>query len=54
MQSEVWFYNRLDLDNYLIREMITAQNRTPGKAIRDELLMDEVDDMLARKNRGRT
>ncbi|EMD6371286.1 TPA: kdo(2)-lipid A phosphoethanolamine 7''-transferase [Morganella morganii] len=52
MQSEVWFYNRLDLDNYLIREMITAQNRTPGKAIRDELLMDEVDDMLARKKQG--
>lgn len=32
MQSEVWFYNRLDLDNYLIREMITAQNRTPGQS----------------------
>lgn len=52
MQSEIWFYNKLDVDNYLIREMITAKNSTYGKKVVDTLLLDEVDDSLASHPQG--
>lgn len=52
MQSEVWFYNKLDVDNYLIREMITSKNSSRGKEIHDELLLDEVDNVIQDKTSG--
>ncbi len=52
MQSEVWFYNKLDLDNYLIREMITSKHSSSGKSIYDELLLNEADDVISRRKNG--
>ncbi|WP_277850300.1 kdo(2)-lipid A phosphoethanolamine 7''-transferase [Moellerella wisconsensis] len=53
MQGEVWFYNKLDVDNYLIREMITAKHSTYGKAIDDTLLIDEVHSSIENKPQGK-
>nr|WP_314268136.1 kdo(2)-lipid A phosphoethanolamine 7''-transferase [uncultured Moellerella sp.] len=52
MQGEVWFYNKLDADNYVLREMITAKNSTYGKQIDDTLLANEVKLSLSKYTQG--
>lgn len=33
MQSELWFYNKLDLNNYAMKEMMTAKIATLVKSL---------------------
>lgn len=53
MQSEVWFYNNTNVDNYSFRETIAAEKRNNGKAVDDMLLVNEVTESLARHPRGK-
>ncbi|MFP9228710.1 kdo(2)-lipid A phosphoethanolamine 7''-transferase [Pectobacterium cacticida] len=53
MQSEVWFYNSIEADNYAFREMIASEKRNDGKSVQDMLLVDEVKDSLARYPKGK-
>jgi KDO II ethanolaminephosphotransferase len=39
MQSEIWFYNSVDANDYLLREMIAAAPGNEGKPIDDMLLL---------------
>lgn len=48
MQSEVWFYNSINANNYSFREMIAFEERNEGKFVDDMLLVDEVKGSLAR------
>lgn len=52
MQSELWFYNKLDLDNYAMKEMMTAKNSNFGKELDDTLLINEVADSVAHYSKG--
>lgn len=42
MQSEVWFYNNANADNYSFREIIASEKRNDGKPVDDMLLVDEL------------
>lgn len=53
MQSEVWFYNNTDVDNYSFREMIASEKRNDGKSVDDMLLVDEMKESLARYPKGK-
>ncbi|MFC3393771.1 kdo(2)-lipid A phosphoethanolamine 7''-transferase [Brenneria rubrifaciens] len=53
MQSEVWFYNSIEADNYSFREMIASEKQNDGKSVDDMLLVDEVKDSLARYPTGK-
>ncbi len=53
MQSEVWFYNNTDVDNYSFREMIASEKRNDGKSVDDMLLVDEMKESLARHPDGK-
>ena len=53
MQSEVWFYNNTEVDNYAFREMIASEKRNDGKAVDDMLLVDEMKESLARYPKGK-
>ncbi|WP_431224253.1 kdo(2)-lipid A phosphoethanolamine 7''-transferase [Serratia sp. L9] len=53
MQSEVWFYNNTDVDNYSFREMIASEKRNDGKSVDDMLLVDEMKESLARNPDGK-
>ncbi|MDF0604988.1 kdo(2)-lipid A phosphoethanolamine 7''-transferase [Neisseriaceae bacterium TC5R-5] len=53
MQSEVWFYNKTEVDNYAFRELITAEGRNEGKPVDDMLLLEEVAASLARYPQGK-
>ncbi|MEH0875355.1 kdo(2)-lipid A phosphoethanolamine 7''-transferase [Pectobacterium cacticida] len=53
MQSEVWFYNSIEADDYAFREMIASEKRNDGKPVQDMLLVDEVKDSLARYPKGK-
>ncbi|ATA25878.1 phosphoethanolamine transferase [Brenneria goodwinii] len=53
MQSEVWFYNSIEADNYSFREMIASEKENDGKSVDDMLLVDEVKDSLARYPKGK-
>jgi KDO II ethanolaminephosphotransferase len=53
MQSEVWFYNNTDVDNYSFREMIASEKRNDGKSVDDMLLVDEMKESLARHPNGK-
>lgn len=53
MQSEVWFYNNTEVDNYSFREMIASEKRNDGKSVDDMLLVDEMKESLARYPKGK-
>ncbi|KAA8997402.1 kdo(2)-lipid A phosphoethanolamine 7''-transferase [Affinibrenneria salicis] len=53
MQSEVWFYNSIDADNYAFREMIASEKRNDGKTVDDMLLVNELDESLERYPKGK-
>ncbi|MDX5629923.1 MULTISPECIES: kdo(2)-lipid A phosphoethanolamine 7''-transferase [unclassified Brenneria] len=53
MQSEVWFYNSIEADNYAFREMIASEKSNDGKSVDDMLLVDEVKESLERYPRGK-
>lgn len=52
MQSELWFYNQLDLDNYAMKEMMTAKSSNFGKELDDTLLISEVKNSVAHHPKG--
>jgi KDO II ethanolaminephosphotransferase len=47
VQSEVWFYNSIGADNYLLREMIAAAPGNEGKPVDDMLLIPPLAESLA-------
>jgi len=53
MQSEAWFYNNTNVDNYVFREMIAAEKRNDGKSVDDMLLIDELSQSLQRHPNGK-
>lgn len=53
MQSEVWFYNNTEVDNYSFREMIASEKRNDGKSVDDMLLVDEMKESLSRYPKGK-
>ncbi|MCA6917244.1 kdo(2)-lipid A phosphoethanolamine 7''-transferase [Pectobacterium versatile] len=53
MQSEVWFYNSIEANNYSFREMIASEKHNDGKSVQDMLLVDEVKESLARYPKGK-
>ncbi len=53
MQSEVWFYNQVEPEQYLYREMIAAEPRNKGKPIDDASLLPELSASLARHAQGK-
>ncbi|MBW7981118.1 kdo(2)-lipid A phosphoethanolamine 7''-transferase [Enterobacillus tribolii] len=46
MQSEVWFYNNTDVDNFAFRELIASEKRNDGKPVDDMLLVTELQNSL--------
>lgn len=42
MQSEMWFYNNVNTNNYSFRELIASEKRNDGKPVDDMLLVDEL------------
>lgn len=53
MQGEAWFYNSLDTDNYVLREMLIAEKGNEGKPMDDMLLLSPLADSLARHPLGK-
>lgn len=53
MQSEVWFYNNTDADNYVFREQIGSEQRNQGKSVDDMLLIPELKASLDRHPKGK-
>lgn len=47
MQSEIWFYNSINANNYLLREMIAAAPGNEGKPVDDMLLIPLLADSLS-------
>lgn len=52
MQSELWFYNQLDLNNYAMKEMLTAKRSNFGKELDDTLLITETAQSIAQNPKG--
>ncbi|TJZ65801.1 kdo(2)-lipid A phosphoethanolamine 7''-transferase [Chitiniphilus eburneus] len=52
MQSELWFYNKTDVDDFAFREMIASAEKNQGRAVDDMLLIDELKGSLARHPQG--
>lgn len=46
MQSEVWFYNNTNADNFSFREIIASEKRNDGKSVDDMLLVNELQESL--------
>jgi KDO II ethanolaminephosphotransferase len=46
MQSEVWFYNNTNADNFSFREIIASEKRNDGKPVDDMLLVNELQESL--------
>lgn len=53
MQSEVWFYNNTDADNYVFREQIGSEQRNQGKSVDDMLLIPELKASIDRHPQGK-
>jgi len=53
MQSELWFYNSINANNYLFREMIAAERGNEGLPIDDSLLLPELSRSLADPTPGK-
>jgi KDO II ethanolaminephosphotransferase len=53
MQSEVWFYNNANTNNYSFRELIASEKRNDGKPVDDMLLVRELQESLKRYPKGK-
>ncbi len=53
MQSEVWFYNNTDADNYVFREQIGSEKQNQGKTVDDMLLIPELKGSIERHPQGK-
>ena len=53
MQSEVWFYDNADVNNFSFREQIGSEKRNQGKAVDDMLLVPELQASLERFPKGK-
>ncbi|TPG57036.1 kdo(2)-lipid A phosphoethanolamine 7''-transferase [Ewingella americana] len=53
MQSEVWFYNNANTDNYSFREIIASEKRNDGKPVDDMLLVNELQESLKTHPQGK-
>lgn len=53
MQSEVWFYNNTNADNYAFREQIGSEQQNQGKSVDDMLLVPELKKSLDRHPQGK-
>lgn len=53
MQSEVWFYNNANTNNYSFRELIASEKRNDGKSVDDMLLVGELQESLKRFPKGK-
>ncbi len=53
MQSEVWFYDNADVNNFSFREQIGSEKRNQGKAVDDMLLIPELQASLQRFPKGK-
>ncbi|MEG3133574.1 kdo(2)-lipid A phosphoethanolamine 7''-transferase [Rouxiella sp. T17] len=53
MQSEVWFYNNANTNNYSFRELIASEKRNDGKSVDDMLLVGELQESLKRYPQGK-
>lgn len=53
MQSEVWFYNNTNADNYAFREQIGSEKQNQGKSVDDMLLVPELKKSLDRHPAGK-
>lgn len=53
MQSEVWFYDNINANNFSFREQIGSEKRNQGKAVDDMLLIPELQASLQRYPQGK-
>jgi KDO II ethanolaminephosphotransferase len=53
MQSEVWFYDNANTNNFSFREQIGSEKRNQGKAVDDMLLVPELQASLQRFPKGK-
>ncbi|RTY55813.1 kdo(2)-lipid A phosphoethanolamine 7''-transferase [Pantoea sp. YU22] len=53
MQSEVWFYDNAEVDNFAFREQIGSEPRNAGKSVDDMLLVPELKASLDRYPHGK-
>lgn len=53
MQSEVWFYDNANVNNFSFREQIGSEKRNQGKAVDDMLLVPELRASLQRYPHGK-
>ncbi|MGK3144000.1 kdo(2)-lipid A phosphoethanolamine 7''-transferase [Pantoea sp. C2G6] len=53
MQSEVWFYDNINANNFAFREQIGSEERNRGKAVDDMLLVPEMKASLDRFPKGK-
>jgi len=53
MQSELWFYNNADTNNYSFREIIASEKRNDGKPVDDMLLVNELQESLKNYPQGK-
>lgn len=53
MQSELWFYNNADTNNFSFREIIASEKRNDGKPVDDMLLVNELQESLKNHPKGK-
>ena len=53
MQSELWFYNDTNVNDYQFRETIASEKRNDGKPVDDMLLVNELQKSLQRYPNGK-
>ncbi|MQL50255.1 kdo(2)-lipid A phosphoethanolamine 7''-transferase [Photorhabdus khanii] len=53
MQSEVWFYNKTEVDNFAFRELIASESRNDGKPVDDMMLINELKKSLEHHPSGK-
>lgn len=53
MQSEVWFYDNANVNNFAFREQIGSEDRNKGKAVDDMLLVPELKTSLENYPHGK-
>ncbi|CRH31910.1 Phosphoethanolamine transferase EptB [Pantoea ananatis] len=53
MQSEVWFYDNINANNFSFREQIGSEPRNQGKSVDDMLLVPELQASLQRYPKGK-
>lgn len=53
MQSEIWFYDNTNTDNFLFREQIGSEKDNQGKAVDDMLLLPKLNTSVQRHPQGK-